>query len=413
MRCTRTDFLGSTTYIFRHGMSAGLMALALLLTACSGGGETQPEAAAPKSVKVVQPQTARITRYLHQTGTVRALESVDLTARVSGYLKSIGYRDGFEVKAGDPLFLIEPDQYEAQMQQAKAAVEQAEASLDNAQIQLARQEELARSSTTTQVNVDNARSSRDEASAQLNSAKASLTEAEINLSYTRVLAPFDGFVTAHQADVGALVGSGSPTTLATIVKLDPIHVTFSIPDTDMLQLRKRARARGINPEDLDRITVEAATMVDDGFPYRGKLDYIAPQTDEGTGTLSVRAIFDNKNRDLVPNLFLRLRIPMGEITDAVLVPPTAIGTDQEGRYLLAVNGDGEVERRAVTLLERSDTLQQIKGEVQANDWIVQNVASGIRAGEKVEKKPVSMTSDADAGVEAEGRSQDSATPAAK
>ncbi|WJH37952.1 efflux RND transporter periplasmic adaptor subunit (plasmid) [Aliirhizobium terrae] len=389
------------------------MALALLLTACSGSGETQSEEAAPKSVKVVQPQTARITRYLHQTGTVRALESVDLTARVSGYLKSIGYRDGFEVKAGDPLFLIEPDQYEAQMQQAKAAVEQAEASLDNAQIQLARQEELARSSTTTQANVDNARSSRDEASAQLNSAKASLTEAEINLGYTRILAPFDGFVTAHQADVGALVGSGSPTTLATIVKLDPIHVTFSIPDTDMLQLRKRARARGINPEDLDRITVEAATMVDDGFPYRGKLDYIAPQTDEGTGTLSVRAIFDNKNRDLVPNLFLRLRIPMGEITDAVLVPPTAIGTDQEGRYLLAVNGAGEVERRAVTLLERSDTLQQIKGEVQANDWIVQNVASGIRAGEKVEKKPVSMTSDADAGVKAEGRSQDSATPAAK
>lgn len=383
---------------------------ALLLTACSGESQEQPHPA-PRSVAVVQPKASAITRYLHQTGTAKALDSVDLTARVTGYLKAVDYQDGAQVKAGQRLFLIEPDQYEAQTQQAQASVEQAQASLSNAQVQLSRQEELARSSTTTQANLDNARSTRDEARAQFDSAKASLREAQINLGYTNIVAPFDGFVTEHQADVGALVGSGSPTTLATIVRLDPIHVSFSISDTDMLQIRKQARARGMTPEDLGKITVEAATKVDDGFPHKGKLDYVAPQTDAGTGTLLVRALFDNKDRDLVPNLFLRLRIPMGTVKDAVLVPPSAIGTDQQGRFLLAVNNEGAVERRSVTLLERSDALQQVRGEVSVTDWIIQNAVSGVRAGDTVEKKPVSPPAPA-SGADGEPMPRENPAPAA-
>lgn len=368
--------------------AVALAFLALLLAACSDENQEQPKPS-PKTVNVVQPQTSPITKYLYQTGTTKALSSVDLTARVTGYLKAIDYKDGTEVKAGQRLFLIEPDQYEAQLHQAQAMVEQAQASFDNAQTQLVRQEELARSSTTTQANVDNARSTRDEASAQLASAKASLTEAQINLGYTSITAPFDGFVTEHQADVGALVGSGSPTTLATIVKLDPIHVSFAISDTDMLHIRKQIRARGMAPEDLQQITVEAATKVDEGFPYRGKIDYVAPQTDAGTGTLSVRALFDNKERDLLPNLFLRLRIPMGPAKDGLLVPPAGIGTDQQGRFVFVVRDDGSVERVSVTLLERSGNLQQVEGSLSPNDWVVQNVSSGVRAGEKVSRQTAS------------------------
>lgn len=368
--------------------AVALAFLALLLAACSDENQEQPKPS-PKTVNVIQPQTSPITKYLYQTGTTKALSSVDLTARVTGYLKAIDYKDGTEVKAGQRLFLIEPDQYEAQLHQAQAMVEQAQASFDNAQTQLVRQEELARSSTTTQANVDNARSTRDEASAQLASAKASLTEAQINLGYTSITAPFDGFVTEHQADVGALVGSGSPTTLATIVKLDPIHVSFAISDTDMLQIRKQIRARGMAPEDLQQITVEAATKVDEGFPYRGKIDYVAPQTDAGTGTLSVRALFDNNERDLLPNLFLRLRIPMGPAKDGLLVPPAGIGTDQQGRFVFVVRDDGSVERVSVTLLERSGNLQQVEGSLSPNDWVVQNVSSGVRAGEKVSRQTAS------------------------
>jgi multidrug efflux system membrane fusion protein len=412
MRCKKANSFSRAMNPSHYFRAGGIFTAVLLLNGCTGESQEQPNAV-PKAVNVMQPKASAVTRYLHQTGTTKALDSVDLTARVTGYLRSIDYRDGSEVKAGQRLFLIEPDQYEAQAQQSQAAVAQAQASLDNAQLQLARQEELARSSTTTQANVDNARASRDEASAQLDSAIASLKEAQINLGYTNITAPFDGFVTEHQADVGALVGSGSPTTLATIVRLDPVHVSFSISDTVMLQIRKRARARGLTPEDLGKIAVEAATEVDDGFPHKGKLDYIAPQTDAGTGTLSVRAIFDNKDRDLVPNLFLKLRIPLETVKGAVLVPPASIGTDQQGRFLLAVNDEGAVERRSVTLLERSGELQQIKGEVSAADWIIQNAVSGVRAGDKVKKKPVPQpASESASGTDAGYTPQENSAPLA-
>lgn len=365
--------------------SAFALATAILLAACNGQAE-QPAKPA-KTVTASQPQQAAVTRYLYQSGTTKALESVDLAARVSGYLRSIDYRDGSAVKKGDRLFLIEPDPYEAKVQQAEAAVEQARVSLDNGQIQLARQQELMRSSTTTQTNVDNAKATRDEAQAQLNSAQGSLREAQINLGYTSITAPFDGFVTEHQADVGAVVGSGSPPALATIVKLDPIHVSFSISDTVALQIRQTLRDRGMTPKDLGEVTVEAATKIDQGFSHKGKLDYISPQTDAETGTLAVRAIFDNKDRDLLPNLFVRLRIALGTVKDALLVPPTAVGTDQQGRFVLIVNPDGVVERRSVVVLERSEGLQQVQGELSATDRVIANASVGVRAGETVKTQP--------------------------
>lgn len=370
-----------------------MISIVVSLAACN---DQPPQAPVIKSVTVMQPQSANVTRYLYETGTAKALDSVALTARVSGYLKSIDYKDGAEVKAGQRLFLIEPDQYEAQLQQAQATVEQTQASFNNAQVQLGRQEQLSQSSTTTQANVDNARASRDEAKAQLDQAKASLREAQINLGYTTITAPFDGFVTEHQADVGALVGSGSPTTLATIVRLDPIHVSFSISDTDMLRIRKQARARGLTAKDVETITVEAATKADNGFPHKGRLDYIAPQTDAETGTLSVRAVFENNNRDLVPNLFLRLRIPLGVVNGALLVPPSAIGTDQQGRYVLVVNDEDVVERRSVNPLDRSDELQQIQGSLAARDWVISNAASGVRPGDMVQKKDASASAQSEA-----------------
>ncbi len=382
----KTPTLTSRVHVSVRGVA--IISTVLLLAACNGKGDEQGKAeAAPKPVFTVQPRTAEVTRYLYETGTTKALDSVDLTARVTGYLRSIDYRDGTEVKQGQRLFLIEPDQYEAQLQQAQAAVEQAQASLDNAQVQLGRQEQLARSSTTSEANVDNARATRDTSKAQLDSAKASLKQAQINLGYTSITAPFDGFVTEHKADVGALVGTGGPTTLATIVRLDPVHVSFSISDTDMLQIRKQARERGLTPRDLRNVKVEAATKIDKDFPHEGRLDYVSPQTDAATGTLTVRAIFDNKNRDLLPNLFLRLRISMGTVTDAVLVPPAAIGTDQQGRFVLAVKDDGMVERRSVTVLGRSGDWQQVEGKVSAEDWVVQNAVVGVRAGEKVTRQP--------------------------
>lgn len=392
----------------RHSLaSVAILWTSLFLSACNGDDQSSnakgAEAARPepKTVATVQPKIGSVTRYLYETGTAKALDSVDLTARVAGFLKTIDYRDGARVNAGQRLFLIEPDQYEAQVEQAKASVEQAQASLDNAQTQLKRQEQLARSSTTTEANVDNARADRDTAKAQLDSARASLKEAQINLGYTTITAPFDGYVTEHQADVGALVGSGNPTTLATIVRLDPIHVSFSISDTDMLRIRQQLRAEGKTPKDLGNVPIEAATKLDQDFPHRGRLDYVAPQTDAATGTLAVRAVFDNPGLDFLPNLFLHLRIPIDSVEGAPLLPPNAIGTDQQGRFVLAVGENGAVERRAVELLERSGNLQAVQGAIAAGDHIVLNAAGDVRPGETVKAQDVPPASNRSGGTSAD------------
>ncbi|MFC3690613.1 efflux RND transporter periplasmic adaptor subunit [Chenggangzhangella methanolivorans] len=358
-------------------------AAATLLAACKDESKAPP---APKVAVVAQPKPVTATRYLYETGVAKAVNRVDLIARVSGFLKSIDYKDGAEVKAGQRLFLIEPELYEAQVQQAEASLAQSGATFDNAQRALDRQRQLLKTSATPEVNVDNAQNSLESARGQRAAADASLVQARLNLSYATVVAPFDGAVSEHKADVGALVGSGGVTTLATIVQLDPIHVTFSISDADLLRIRRQARERGLTRKDIASVPIEIGVKGDDGYPIKGRLDYAAPETSADTGTLSVRAVFENADRALLPDLFVRVRIPVETVKDALLVPPSAIGTDQQGRYVLVVTEKGVVERRSVSLIERDGELQQVRGALMTTDWVIQNVASGPRPGDAVDRR---------------------------
>ena len=369
----------------RLGLPAVLLG-AVALAGCDQAGTETPPAPQPRQAVVAQPKPVKATRYLYETGVAKAVNRVDLVARVSGFLKSIDYKDGAEVKEGQRLFLIEPELYQAQVTQAEASLGQSDAALETAQRALDRQRQLLKTNTTPEVNVDNARNTFESSKGQRAAADASLVQARLNLGYASVTAPFDGFVTEHQADVGALVGSGGVTTLATIVQLDPIHVTFTVSDADLLRIRKQARARGLTRKDLASIPIEIATKGDEGFPIKGRLDYASPETSSDTGTLTVRAVIDNADRALLPGLFVRVRVPVEIVEDAVLVPPSAVGTDQEGRYVLVVNQKGVVERRAVTLIERDGALQQVKGAVTPADWLLQNVISGPRPGDAVTKR---------------------------
>lgn len=378
----------------RPSLMAGVASLGLaglLLAGCDGKDETA-KAMPEKSVAVFQPRQATVTRYLYETGTTSAVNRVDLVARVSGTLQSVDYQDGTQVKAGQRLFLIQPDQYRAEVAQSQATVEQAQATFDNAQRQLDRQDQLARSAVTSDTNVDNARATRDTSKAELDAAMAALTLARINLGYTTITAPFDGYVSAHQADVGAYVAASGPTTLATIVQLSPINVTFSLSDTDMLEIRRQMREDGVTRADVAKVPVEIGTKVDTGYPYRGRFDYASPETASDTGTLAVRAVFDNQDRALLPGLFVRIRIPLGIVKDALLVAPSSIGTDQQGRYVLVVGADGVIARKSVTVLDRSEGLQQVRGELAADDWILRNVAAAPQPGERVTRKETPLGS---------------------
>ena len=220
---------------------AVIVALVLLVSGCKKAN--QYAAPPPAKVSVAKPVSQKITRYLEVTGNTVAVASVDLVARVQGFIQAIDYTDGAQVKTGDILFTIEPLPYQAKLQQAQAAEASAQAQLVNAQAGFARQELLQRNAVASVQNLDDARAQRDTAQANVTQAQANTQLAAINYSYTRVLAPFDGRVSAHLVSIGDLVGT-SPTKLATIVQMQPMNVTFTVSEQEVLRIRARAMQNG-------------------------------------------------------------------------------------------------------------------------------------------------------------------------
>ena len=224
--------------------------LTLVLAVCAGaaacGKNNQYAAPPPPKVTVAAPIEQDVTRYFEATGNTAAVNSVDLVARVQGFVQAISYKDGDYVKKGTSLFTIEPEPYKLKVESAKAAVVSAQATLTQAQAEYDRQAALVAKQVSTQANYDKALAQRNSAQADLQSAQANERQAEINLGYTDVTAPFDGVVTARQVSVGQLVGASSPTTLATIVQLDPIWVNFTASERDVLQVRATLAGRGRN-----------------------------------------------------------------------------------------------------------------------------------------------------------------------
>jgi len=257
-----------------------------------------------------------------------------------------------------------------------ATVRQTEADFD-------RQQELVSRQSASKVALDNATANRDTAKARLLQAKADTKQAQINLDYTRVVAPFDGIVTARQVSVGELVGGSGTQVLATIVQLDPIYVNFNASERDVLHVRDLLYRRGQRAADLLGTAIEVGLQTDAGYPHKGKLDYIAPTVNQGTGTLAARAALPNEARLLLPGFFVRVRVPLEE-TPALLVPAVALGSDQGGRYLLIVNGENVVEQRKVEVGPAVGEMAVIENGLKAEDRVV--TAGILRAvpGQKVD-----------------------------
>jgi RND family efflux transporter MFP subunit len=303
---------------------------------------------------------------------------------VQGFLQSINYQDGSFVKEGTTLFTIEPETYKLKLEQAKAAETGAQASLKQAENDFKRQSDLVQRQAVSQATLDNSTSTRDNAQANLQQAQANTRIAEVNYGYTNVTAPFDGIVTAHLASIGELVGVASPTQLATIVALDPIYVNFNVNEQDVLRIREDARKRGMTVNELRQLPIEIGLQTETGYPHKGKLDYVSPNINQSTGTLAVRGVLPNPDRVLLPGFFVRVRVPFDEQKDALLVPDTALGSDQAGRYVLVVNGDNVVEQRKVQIGPLDGGLRVIEIGLKGDDKVV--VAGLLRAipGQKVD-----------------------------
>jgi RND family efflux transporter MFP subunit len=290
------------------------------------------------------------------------------------------------VKEGATLFTIEPETYKLKLDQAQAAQAGAEASLKQAEADYKRQVDLVARQAVSQATLDTSTSTRDNAQANLQQAQANTKIAQVNYGYTKVTAPFDGYVSAHLVSVGELVGASTPPTqLASIVALDPIYVNFNVNEQDVLRIRAEALRRGVTVAELRQLPVQVGLQTEQGYPHEGKLDYIAPTVNQSTGTLAVRGIVPNPNRTMLPGYFVRVRVPYDKSGDALLVPDTALGSDQGGRYVLVVTGDNTVEQRKVEIgpLETGG-LRVIESGLKADDRVV--TAGLLRAipGQKVD-----------------------------
>ncbi|HMK81961.1 MAG TPA: efflux RND transporter periplasmic adaptor subunit [Xanthobacteraceae bacterium] len=363
-------------------VSLGLTALAAsLLAACGQSNTYQPPP--PPKVTVAKPVEQKVTRYFEATGNAAAVNSANLVARVQGFLTEIKYVDGQAVKKGDHLFTIEPEPYQLKLQQAQASKAAAQATLVQTQADFERQQDLVKRDYASKATYDTSLSNRDNAKAKLLQTEADEQQAQINLGYTKVVAPFDGIVTARQVSIGELVGSGGTQVLATIVQLDPIYVNFTASERDVLHVRDMLYRRKQKASDLLGTEVDVGLQTDAGYPHKGKLDYIAPTVNQGTGTLAARAELPNTSRLMLPGFFVRVRVPLEE-TPAMLVPAVALGSDQAGRYVLVVNGDNVVEQRKVEVGPRVGEMVVIEKGLGAEDRVV--TAGLLRAipGQKVD-----------------------------
>lgn len=391
----------------REGLHRGLQISVTLigmaaLAACDGSGNTYVPPP-PPAVRVAQPVQEPVTLYFELTGNTAPLNSVDIEARVQGYLQSIDYQDGTTVTKGTKLFGIERDTYQAQLDQAKASLASQQASQVGAKQEYDRQVNLMKQQVTTQTAVDSAKATLDEANAQILNAQANVELATINLGYTEVIAPFDGTVTDHLVDIGTLVGVSGPTKLASIVQTDPIYAYFNVSETQVLLIKDMLRKQGrtFKQTDLPSIPAELGLQSEEGYPHKGHLDYVSPQLDASTGTLQVRALFDNKDKAMLPGLFVRVRVPIRQDEKALLVRDDAIATNQLGSYLLVLGKDDTVEQKQVKTGQREGALRVIESGLDPADWVViQGIQQAIPGGKVAPEKIDMKTQPAEAGADA-------------
>ena len=365
--------------------------LAATIAGCKPENKFQPPP--PPEISVALPLQQQVVPFEIMTGNTVAFNTVDLVARVEGFLTSQNYIDGAIVKKGDTLFIIEQTMYKAKVQEAEASLASAKAQLVQAEAEFGRQQTLLQQNVSAQNVFDQAKAKRDSARANVENNEGNLVIAQTNLGYTTVAAPFDGIVTKHLVSVGELVGNGAATKLATIVQLDPIYVEFTVSEQDVLKVRQNLHNKRLTIDELSKIPLAIGLMNEEGFPHSGFLNYVSPEIDPMTGTILVRGLFNNPTGALLPGFFARVRMPMGlGAQNAMLVPNRVIAEDQAGRYVLVVNKDNVVEQRRITQgMLLPGGLRAITAGLTAEDRVVLTTSGRAVPGGKVVPTMTTLT----------------------
>jgi len=346
-------------------LAAGCLTLAL----AGGCRRAEPPSPPPPKVVVAKPVVRDIVEWDEYTGRTQALEAVEVRPRVTGYVQSIQFADGANVKEGDPLFVVDPRPYEAALAQAKAQVVVTKARLALAQNENARTESLVKQRVISTEEAERRAFARDEASGSLAAAEAAVVAASLDVEWTRVVAPVAGRASRHLVDEGNLV-TANQTLLTTIVSLDPIHVYFDADERTYLKYVRlaasgeRASSREVNNP------VEVGVADEAGFPHKGWMDFVDNQFDSDSGTMIGRAILPNSDLLLSPGLFVRIRIPGSGRHSAILVPDEAIGTDLNQKLVWVIDAENRAQYRAVQIGALHDGLRIVREGVAPEERIV-------------------------------------------
>lgn len=359
---------------------------ALTLLAGCGEEDVQQTAARPPPAVTVAPVVAsQVTTSIEYVGRTYAMQQVDLRARVTGFLTQRSFEEGGRVEAGQPLFRIDPSEYEAARKAAAAAVERADATLVEARQTLARSRELAARGTVSQAKLDEGVAAEAQARADLDAVKAELERAALNLSWTIVETPIAGRAGAAGVDVGNLIGPESGV-LTTVVDIDPIRVEFAISERELLTFRQRQQTGTVQTY-TPRLRLANGEM----FEPAGTITFIDNRVDPRTGTIRLRAEFPNPNGLVVPGQFVNVVLSGSEPRDEMVVPQAAVQSNQTGAFVLVVGADGTVEARQVTLGQRSGTGIVVAEGLQPGETIIVEGLQKARTGAKVTPVPVQQT----------------------
>ena len=340
--------------------AATIAALALLF-ATGALAQSNPE---PPSVVVAAVERRDVTPGFSYVGRVEAIETVELVARVEGFLEQRNFREGGDVKAGDLLFLIEQAPYQIAVEQREADLAGASATLKNAEEDFTRKEALVKRKTLARSALDQARAALGAARAAVQQAQAALRRARLDLSYTKVISPIAGRISRATYSVGSFVRPNDGA-LATVTSIDPVHVNIAVTERDLLQVRRQ----GII--DLDNPRVAPSLLLSDASAYEhvGEFNYLDPGVDQATDTILARAVFPNPGRVLLPGQFVTVIVRQKQPVSAVVIAQAAVQEDQQGYFVLVVDRANRVAIRRITLGEQIDT-----------EWIV---SDGLAEGERV------------------------------
>jgi RND family efflux transporter MFP subunit len=368
------------TYLIQNAGVA--VALALAATACHKSAP--PQAGMPTAaVTVSQPAEREVFEWDEYSGRLDAVDSVELRARVSGYLQSVNFKDGADVKKGDLLFVIDPRPYQADLDRALADLAQAQSRLDLASNELARAQRLIESKTISVEEADTRVKNKTEADAALQSARAGVETAKLNLEYTHITAPIAGRTSRRLMTEGNLINSSQSPVLTTIVSLDPIYCYFDADERSVLKYQQLAREGKRDNIRDGKVICELELANETGYPHKGTLDFVDNRIDPATGTLKVRAIFPNAERILQPGFFARVRVPGTGKYPALLIPDQAVGTDQDKKSVMVVTEENKAEYRVVKLGPMIDGLRVVREGLKPKEWVIVNGLMMVRQGAPV------------------------------